>query len=107
MRLGIKCIAFFESFPEDGVAHDDRVNDAEFVEGELVLTEDPHLLGASDVAHGGFLLTSENLHKSGLAGAIGAGNGIASAFHEGSGHVFEKDARAEPHSDFINCDHKI
>ena len=40
MRLGVENFAFFERFPKRGVAHDDSVDHAEFVEGELVLAQD-------------------------------------------------------------------
>ena len=83
VRLGVECVAFLESFPEHGVAHNDGVDDAEVVEGELILAENTHFLRTGDVALGRLVLSSQDLHKSGLAGAVGAGNGVASAFHEG------------------------
>jgi hypothetical protein len=38
--LGVKGVAFLQGFPERGVAHDDGVDDAKFVERELVLAQD-------------------------------------------------------------------
>ena len=40
--LGVESVAFFQRLPERGVAHDDGVDHAEFVEGELVLAQDAH-----------------------------------------------------------------
>ena len=48
VRLGVERVAFFEGFPERGVAHDYGVDDAELVEGELVLAKDAELFGAGD-----------------------------------------------------------
>ncbi len=78
----------------------------EFIESELVLSEDPHLLGAGNGALGGLLLTRKDLHEGGFPGAIGAGNSVAPAFHEGGGHVLKEDTRAEAHSDVVDCNHK-
>ena len=40
VRLGVERIALLQGLPERGVAHDDGVDDAKFVEGELVLAQD-------------------------------------------------------------------
>ena len=83
--LGVKGVAFLQRLPECGVAHDDGVDDAKFVEGELILAEDAEALGAGDRALGGLELAGEDLHQRGLAGAVGAGNRVAAARHEGGG----------------------
>src|ERR1700686_4519739 len=62
VRLGIEFVALFESLPERGVAHDDGVNDAKLIEGELVLTEDTELFGASYGAFSGLEFAGEDLH---------------------------------------------
>jgi len=105
VRLGVEGFAFLEGFPESGVAHDDRVNDAEFVEGELVLAQDADFLGTRDGAVGRILFAGQDLHERGFAGAVGAGDGIAAARHEGGGDVLKQDAGAEAHSDILNRDH--
>src|SRR5690242_7702510 len=105
MWLGVKCFALLQGLPEGAVAHDDRINDAEFVEGELVLAEDADFLGPGDVAVGRILLAGQDLHKGGFAGAVGAGNGVAAARHESGGDVLKEDAGAEAHSDIFNRDH--
>ena len=105
VRLGVKGVALFKGGPESGVAHDDGVEDAEPVESELVLTKDTDAFGAVDIAAGGFLLSGENFHEGGFAGAIGAGDGIAAAVDEGGGDVLKEDTGAEAHSDVIYGDH--
>ena len=44
--LGIKHVALLERLPQRGIAHDDRVDDAKLVEGELVLAQNTQLLRA-------------------------------------------------------------
>ena len=41
--LGVEPLALLERAPQALVAHDDRVDDAELVEGELVLAQDAQL----------------------------------------------------------------
>ena len=69
VRLGVERVAFFEGFPERGVAHDYRVDDAKLVEGELVLAKDAEFFGAGDGALGGVELAGEDLHQGGFAGS--------------------------------------
>ena len=79
LRLLVDAIALFECGPERLVAHDDGVDDAIGVEGELVLAEDAEFAGAHDVALLGVELAGEDLHKCGLAGTVGAGEAVAAA----------------------------
>ena len=41
--LGVEELALLERVPQPRVAHDDRVDDAELVEGELILPQDAEL----------------------------------------------------------------
>ena len=45
VRFGVERVPLFQRFPERGIAHDDRVDHAEFVEGKLVLAKDAHFFG--------------------------------------------------------------
>ena len=74
-RLGVEQLALLERVPQPGVAHDDRVDDAEGVERELVLTEHAELLGTDDRSLLRRLLAGEQLHEGGLAGAVRARSG--------------------------------
>src|SRR6267142_2115670 len=103
--LGVEGVAFLEGSPEDRVAHDDDVQDAVVVKGELILAQDSETLGAGDGAIGRLDLARQDLHKSGLTGAVGARNGVAASCHEGAGDVLEKDARSVPHRDVIDRKH--
>ena len=48
--FGVDEIPLLKRLPEGLVAHDNGVDDAVGVEGELILTEDAELAGADDVA---------------------------------------------------------
>ena len=82
MRLGVERVALLESFPERAIAHDHRVDHAEFVERELVLAQNAELLGPADVALGRLDLAGENLHQRGFARAVRAGDGVAAPREE-------------------------
>ena len=87
--LGIECAAFFERLPQRCIAHNDRVDDAIFVERKLILPQNTHLLGPGNRAAGGVDLPRQDLHKRGLTCAIRPGDGVAAPRHEGTGHVLE------------------
>src|SRR5262249_44854172 len=105
VRFAVERFALFHGFPKGGVAHNDGVNDAELVEGELILAEDADALGARDIPTGGFLFASEDPHEGRFARAVRAGNGVAAAGHEGAGDVLKEDARAEAHGDVFYREH--
>ena len=107
VRLGVERVALFESFPECGVAHDDGVNHAKFIERKLVLPQDAHFFRARDRTLGGLEFAGQNFHERGFAGAIGAGNGVTAPGHEGAGHIFEKDPGAEAHRDIVDREHNL
>jgi hypothetical protein len=58
--LLVDAVALFEGGPERLVAHDDGVDDAIGVEGELVLAQDAELARADDVALLGVELAGED-----------------------------------------------
>ena len=105
VRFGVKHIPFLESLPQRGVAHDDRVDDAKFVEGKLVLPQNAQLLWPRDRTFRRFDISFQNLHQSGLAGAVRAGDGIAAPFEERAGDVLEQDPGGVAHSDVIKRKH--
>ena len=77
--LGVEDVALLERAPQPLVAHDHRVDDAELVEGELVLLEHAELLRPDDVALLRLLLAGEQLHEGRLARAVRPGQAIAAA----------------------------
>ena len=77
VRFGVERVAFFERPPERRVAHDDRVDDAKRVEGELILAQNAELLGARDRAFGRLQIAGQDLHQRRFSGAVGTGDGIA------------------------------
>jgi hypothetical protein len=62
-RLLVDAVALFECGPQRLVAHDDRVDDAKGVEGELVLAQHSELPGANDAAFLRVQLAGEELHE--------------------------------------------
>ena len=77
--LLVDAVALFEGGPERLVAHDDGVDDAIGVKGELVLAEHAELARADDGAFLRVELAGEDFHEGGLAGAVGAGESVAAA----------------------------
>src|ERR1700722_14115079 len=78
-RLGVDLIALLECRPEPLVAHNDGIDHAIGIKGELILAQNPEL---SRTNNGPLLrvdFTSQQLHESGLAGAIGARKSVALA----------------------------
>src|SRR5712692_9522629 len=96
-----------QGLPEGGVAHDDGVNHAKLIEGELILAQDAHFLWLGDGTFSGIEVPGQDLHEGGLAGAIGPGNGITAARHERAGDVFEEDPGAEAHRDVIHREYNL
>ena len=103
--LRVERLALLERRPEPRVAHDHRVDDAELVEGELVLPEDAELVGPGDRALLRRQLAGQQLHEGRLAGAVRPGEAVAAARGEGGGHVLEEHLRAVPHGDAVDCNH--
>src|SRR5215467_4158566 len=105
MRLGVEDFALLQRVPQTAIAHNDGVDDAVFVEGKLILAQNAEFLGARHGALGGIDLAREDLHESGLTGAVGAGDGVAPSGEKGGGDVLEEDSRTEAHSDVVYAEH--
>ena len=89
-RLGVDAVTLFERRPQWLVTHDDGVDDAIGVEGELILAQHAEFPRAH---HGALLrlkLAGENLHEGGFSGAIWPGEPIAAAGGEGCADVFKE-----------------
>ena len=72
VRAGVEHVAFLERLPEALVAHDHRVDDAELVEGVVVLAQDAQLRRTSDRSALRRLFARQQLHERGLACAVRA-----------------------------------
>ena len=83
----VDAVALFKGGPEWLVAHDDGVDDAVGVEGELILTEDAEL------------------HECRFAGAVGPGEAVATAGDEADGDFFEENFSAVAHGDVADTEH--
>jgi len=101
VRLGVKRFTFLQRLPKRAVAHDDGIDHAKFVKGELVLPQNAHLLGPADGSLGRIEVALQDLHQGGLSGTIRAGDRIAAPFHERAGDVLEENPRAVAHGDVI------
>ena len=82
VRLGVEVVALRERLPQRRVAHDHGVDDAEVVEGELVLAQNAELLRARDGSLGRLEFAGQDLHQGRFAGAVGAGDGVTPARRE-------------------------
>jgi hypothetical protein len=107
LRLLIDAVALFQSGPQWLVAHDDGVDDAIGVEGELVLAQDAELARAHDSALLRVQLAGEDLHEGGLAGAVGTGESVAAAGHKGDADILEEHLRAVAHGYIADTDHSF
>ena len=93
----VEDFALLERAPQLVVAHHDSVDDAELVEGELILPQDADLGRAHDGAALRRLLAGQQLHERRLAGAVRAGQAVTPAGGESGGYIVEEDLRPEPH----------
>ena len=107
LRLVVDGVPLLQGLPEACIAHDHRVDDPEFVEGELVLAQDAHFAGADHIAHLLLELAREDLHERGLARAVGSRETVASPRIESRGHILEQDLRAVTHGDILYSKHGI
>ena len=103
--FGEDVLALVERRPQAAVAHDDRVDDAKGVKGELILAEDRKLARADDVALLRVEVAGKDLHERGFAGAVGSGETVAAAGGEGGRDFLEQNFSAVAHGDIANGDH--
>ena len=103
--LRVEHVALLQRRPEPLVAHDHRVDDAELIEGVLILAQDAELARARDRADLRRKLAREQLHERRLAGAVRAGQAVAPAGAERGGDVLEEHLRAEPHGHAADGNH--
>jgi len=101
----VDAVALFKGGPEWLVAHDDGVDDAVGVEGELVLAEYAELAGADYGAFLGVEFAGEDLHECRFAGAVGPGEAVATAGDEADGDFFEENFSAVAHGDVADTEH--
>jgi hypothetical protein len=102
VRLGIQRIALFEGLPQRGIAHDDGIHHAEFVEGKLILAQDADFLWPRDGAFGRLDLVRQNFHERGLARAIRPGNRVAAPGQKATRDVFKETPVGKAHGDVID-----
>ncbi len=106
-RLLIDGVTFCERCPERCVAHDDGVDNAESVVGELILTQDAELAGADDGAFLRVEFAGEYLHEGGFTGAVGASQTVTTTGNEGSRDIFKENFGAIPHGYIADTDHEL
>ena len=90
-------VPLFERGPQPLVAHDDRVNHAIGIEGELVLAEHTQLPRPHDGAFLRLHLAGQNLHESGFAGAVRPRQAIALPRRECRRDLIEQNFSAVAH----------
>ena len=106
VRAGVEHVAFLERLPEALVAHDHGVDDAELVEGIVVLAQDAQLRWPSDRSTLGRLFAGQQLHQGGLTRPVGPREPVTPARGERRGHVLEEHLRAEPHGHAADRNHE-
>ena len=79
VALAVKHFTFFERAPQASVPHDDGVDDAKLVKGELILPENAELLRANHRALLRRDFSSQQLHERRFAGAVGACQAVPAA----------------------------
>ena len=103
----VDAIALFEGGPKGFVAHDDGVDNAIVVKGELILAEHAELSGANDGAFLRIEFAGEDLHKGGLAGAVGSGESVAPSGRKGYRDFFEQNLGAVAHRYIAYTQHEF
>ncbi len=96
-RLGINLFALFQRCPEPLVAHNDGVDDTVRVEGELILAENAELAGTHHSSLLRVQFTSQKLHESGLAGAVGTSQAVALSGTKAGGNFVKQNFGAVAH----------
>ncbi len=104
-RLRVNAVALLECGPQRLVAHDDGVDDAIGVEGELILAQHAQLARANDSAFLRLQFAGENLHEGGFAGAVWPSESVAAARRKRGAHVFEEQLGPVAHCDIADADH--
>ena len=107
LGLLVDAVALFKGGPERLVAHDDGVDDAIGIEGELVLTENAEFARADDGAFLRVELAGEDLHEGGFAGAVGPGESVAAAGDKADADFFKEDLGAVTHGDVADTEHGV
>src|SRR3990172_3806859 len=107
MRLAVQVVPLRKGRPQSHMAHHNRVKNAEFIEGELVLTENAEFLRAGDGTFGRPNLPRQNFHECRLAGAIRSRDRIAASWKECTGDILEQDLRAVAHRNVVNGKHVV
>ena len=97
LMLRIDNFAFFERSPQAPVAHDDRVNHAILIEGELILAQNSELARAYDSSLLRLKFAGQKLHERGFTRAVGAGKAVALPRNKAGGNFVEQNFSAVAH----------
>ena len=103
--LRVEGVPFLERRPERRVAHDHGVDDAELVEGVLVLAQHAEPGRAQDRAALRRLFAGQQLHEGGLARAVRSGEAVATPRLEHRRYVVEEHLVAEAHRHAADGNH--
>ncbi len=102
-EVGVDGIALGNGRPQLGVTHHDHVQDTGIFVGELILAQltDALIDVQAHITAAGLKIAAEDLHKGGLATAVGANKAIAVAAAKLDVDVLEQRLGAELHGDVI------
>ncbi len=101
----VDAVALFECGPQRLVAHDHGIDDAVGIESELVLAQHAEFARTHHRSLLRLQLTGKDLHKSGFAGAVRAGESIAPPRRKGHRDFFEQNLRAVAHRYIADTQH--
>src|SRR3970282_466979 len=107
MRLAVQGFPLCKGRPQSHIAHNNRVKNAEFIEGELILTENAEFVRAGDRTFGRPNLAGQNFHERRLPGAIRPRDRIAASWKECTGDILEQELRAVAPRNVVNGKHVV
>src|SRR6185437_14023881 len=95
--LRVERLARRECGPEAPVAHNDRIQRAVLIEGELILAQHAELAWSYHLPLGRLHRPCQQLHEGGLPGAIRAGEAVAASGNEADRNLVKEQLRAKAH----------
>ena len=107
LGLRVENVARLERVPQPLVAHDDRVDHAELVEGELILSQDAELVGRHDGTLLRRQIARQQLHERRLARAVRTRETVPTPFRKRRRDVLEEDLVAVPRGDALDRNHEL
>ncbi len=109
LRQRIDAVALLLDGPQLFMPHDDGIQHAEFLEGELVLAQlAKTLVGIDrDITGSRLQIAAEDAHQGRFAAAVGADQAVAVPLAEAHGDIFKQGLRPELHGEIGGSNHGV